>query len=156
MTISAGTKTKDRADALDMGDLPSHMGYVLRRAQMTVFEDFIARLAPEDIRPAQYSVLKLVGLNPGARQTDVSAALGIQRSNFGPLFDGLEQRGLVARKRLQGDRRSLGLYLTEAGAAAMLRLDALVEAHEAKFARRIGAQGKVTLQTLLHLVISGE
>ena len=112
MTPRGDVKIKERADALDMGDLPTRMGYALRRAQITVFEDFIARLAPEDIRPAQYSALKLIGLNPGARQTDVSAALGIQRSNFGPLFDGLEQRGLVERRRSQGDRRSLGLYLT--------------------------------------------
>jgi len=156
MTPRGDVKIKERADALDMGDLPTRMGDALRRAQITVFEDFIARLAPEDIRPAQYSALKLIGLNPGARQTDVSAALGIQRSNFGPLFDGLEQRGLVERRRSQGDRRSLGLYLTDAGLAGIARLDVLVEAHEAKFARRIGAQGRVTLQTLLHLVISGD
>ena len=156
MTKSADTKVKDRGDGLDMGPLPNLMGYLTRRAQMAIFEDFHARFADEDIRPAQYSVLKLIALNPGARQTEVSAALGIQRSNFGPMFDALEQRGLVERRPLEADRRSLALYLTASGEAAMVRLDALVEAHEAKFVKRIGLQGKVTLQTLLFLLTSGE
>ncbi len=149
-------KPRERAKALDMGPLPTLLGYVVRRAQMAVFEDFHARFAAEDIRPAQYSVLKLIALNPGARQTAVAAALGIQRSNFGPMLDVLERRGLAERRPLEGDRRAVALFLTQAGKAMVTRLDALVEAHEAKFVKRIGAQQKATLQELLSLVTSGE
>ena len=156
MTETADAKPKERAKTLDTGNLPMLLGYVIRRAQLAIFEDFHARFAGEDIRPAQYSVLKLIQLNPGARQMEVSAALGIQRSNFGPMFDAIEQRGLAERRRLAGDRRAAALFLTPAGEAMMTRLDALVEAHEAKFVARIGAQQKATLQTLLFLVTSAE
>ncbi len=137
------------ATEIDLGPLPMLMGYALRRAQLMMFEDFHARFAGEDIRPAQYSVLKVLELNPGLRQNQVSAALGIQRSNFGPMFDLLEQRGLVERRRPDGDRRAFALFLTEGGAAMVARLDRLVEAHEAKFVARIGGDGKVKLRTLL-------
>src|SRR5262245_37150249 len=81
--------------AVDPGPLGEMIGYALRRAQLAVFDEAIRVFAELDLRPAQYSVLALVGHRPGLKQSDVAAALGIQRANFVTLFDGLEQRGLA-------------------------------------------------------------
>lgn len=150
------TRTPDDLDemseadaAIDLGPLSTLLGYALRRAQVTVFNDFHRRFAAEDIRPAQYSVLQVLKHNPGLRQVQVSFALGIKRTNFVPLLDTLEQRGLAERRKVVGDRRAFALFLTPAGAALLDRLDAIVAAHEAKFVARIGAEGKATLLGLL-------
>src|SRR6478752_9631441 len=82
------TKTPD----IDLGPLPELMGYVLRRAQLVVFQDFFAAFAPFDISPAQLSVLTVIERNPGLTQTQVAAALGIKRTNFVGLLDELERR----------------------------------------------------------------
>jgi DNA-binding MarR family transcriptional regulator len=133
---------------VDLGPLPTLLGYALRRAQVAVFQDFHTRFAADDIRPAQYSVLKILQLNPGLRQTQVSAALGVKRTNFVPLFDGLEQRGLAERRAVPGDRRASALFLTDAGTKLIKRLDAKVAEHENLFVARIGEHGKSQLIAL--------
>ena len=55
---------------LDLGPLPHLLGYALRRAQIAVFADFIAAFEPLGLRPAQFSVLLLIDINPGCKQSD--------------------------------------------------------------------------------------
>ncbi len=81
--------------AVDLGPLAEGLGFALRRAQAAVAEDFSRRFGPEDIRPSQFAVLTVLRQNPGLRQTQVSFALGIKRTNFVPLIDELERRGLA-------------------------------------------------------------
>jgi DNA-binding MarR family transcriptional regulator len=140
-------------EPVELGLLPELMGYALRRAQIVVFADFHARFAAENIRPAQFSVLEVLQRNPGLRQTQVSAALGIRRTNFVPLFDELEQRGLAERRAVKGDRRACALHLTVKGDALLRRLRTMVTEHEAKFVERIGPRGKARLLSLLQRLI---
>ncbi|MCW3476217.1 MarR family transcriptional regulator [Rhodovastum sp. RN2-1] len=135
---------------VDLGPLPGLTGYALRRAQIAVFHDFHRTMEAEGIRTAQFSVLEVLKANPGLRQTQVSFALGIKTTNFVPLFDELERRGLAERRPIPGDRRAKGLFLTEAGRATLERLEKLVAEHEARFVARIGAAGKAQLLGLLH------
>ena len=100
---------------LDLSGLTSVVGYTLRRAQMAVFEDFIRRFAQLDLKPAQYSVLLVIGDNPGRKQSEIASALGIQRPNFVAMLDELERRGLAERTRSATDRRSHAVVLTDAG-----------------------------------------
>ena len=137
------------AEGVPLGRLPGLVGYALRRAQAAVFHDLHAALEPEDIRATQFAVLEVLHAGPGFRANQVSAALGIRTTNFVPLFDALEVRGLVERRAMAGDRRAKGLFLTEAGAALLGRLGALVAAHEARFAARVGVEGKAQLLGLL-------
>jgi DNA-binding MarR family transcriptional regulator len=134
---------------VDLGPLPGLVGYALRRAQLVVFQDFHHHVADADIRPVQFSVLVVLRHNPGLRATQVAAALGIKRTNFVPLLDGLEARGLAERRRVKGDRRASALFLTEQGAETLGRLERRVAAHEAKFAARLGPNGPTQLLSLL-------
>src|SRR5581483_1006523 len=70
------------AKAADVGPLAANVRYLLRRAQLAVFDELIQALAPLGLRPAQYGVLILLKHAPGLKQTDVAGALGIQRANF--------------------------------------------------------------------------
>ena len=143
------TDLPDGAD-VDLGPLPRLLGYALRRAQLAVFQDFHRVFAEVDIRPAQFSVLTVLRHTPGLRQSQVSEALGIKRTNFVALFDTLEARGLARRERVADDRRAFALYLTEEGAGLLGRMQALLAAHEKHFIDRIGADGRETLLALLH------
>ena len=153
MTISPDAEDEGLArpeGAVDLGLLPGLIGYALRRAQVAVFQDFQRHFAAEDIRPAQFSVLVVLQRNPGLRATRVAAALGIQRTNFVPLLDRLVLRGLAERRRVKGDRRASALFLTEAGAGMLARLERLVAAHDQKFAARLGMEGRYQIIGLLH------
>src|SRR5208282_3191955 len=129
MIVMVNRDPKATEPEIGLGPLPGLIGYALRRAQLAVFLDFHQTMAEADIRTAQYSVLEVLRHNPGLRQTQVSAALGIKTTNFVPLFDALEKRGLAERRAIAGDRRARGLFLTQCGHDLLTRLETLVAAH---------------------------
>lgn len=139
--------------AIDLGPLASSIGYLMRRAQVAAFQDLIDRLAQFDIRPAQYAAMLVCDRNPGLKHSQVSEALGIQRTNFVDLFDRLEQRGLAVRKPAPSDRRCHALYLTPKGKALLTHLNALHREHELRLTEAVGPEGRDQLVLLLGKVI---
>lgn len=137
-TPGPGTGVEAVESAVDMGLLDESIGFLLKRVQMAVFTDFIRTFAPADIRPAQFSVLVIIARNPGLKQSQVSAALSIKRTNFVPLLDSLEARGLVKRKLAATDRRSHALHLTAKGTALVGDLTALWREHEGRIRALLG------------------
>ena len=128
-------------DTLDLGPLPSLVGYRLRRAQLAVFADFQRVFAPLGLRPAMLSVLLVLRHNPGVRASQVAETLGIQRTNFTVLLAELEGAGWVVRGPDARDRRAVALQLTEPGAALLVEADAALERHEAHWRARLGRGG---------------
>jgi DNA-binding MarR family transcriptional regulator len=138
-----------RSPEVDIGALTGLIGYMLRRAQIAVFQDVFRAFAEVGIRPAQFSVLTVIAHNPGRTQSQVAAALGIKRTNFVALIDSLERRGLAERRPAPTDRRSHALHLTEVGRATVRRLNRMVEKLEAGMIRRIGRNRRAVLLDLL-------
>ena len=141
--------------AVDLGELPALVGYVLRRAQIVVFQDFFRTFADVGIRPAQFSVLTILERNPGLKQTEVASVLGIKRTNFVVLIDELERRGLATRRAAEGDRRSSALFLTDKGKILVRKLKRMVAVHERRMTARIGAAHRKQLFRLLHRLADG-
>lgn len=137
------------SDAIDLGHLSGLIGYMLRRAQLAVFQDFARTYAKFGIRPAQYAVLTIIERNPGLKQKDVSEALGIKRANFVAMCDELEKLGLAMRRQVATDRRSYALHLTRKGELLMKKLHAANREHEARLVGEIGQEGRDRLIPLL-------
>jgi DNA-binding MarR family transcriptional regulator len=114
---------------ISLGVLDDHLGYLIRRFQVWVFQDFIKQMASIDLRPAQFSVLAVIAANPGLSQSDLSETLGIERARLVRMLDLLEKRGLTRRLPSQRDRRS----------HALKRAKTLADAHEAKLIEKLGA-----------------
>lgn len=143
------TATDETPDAIDIGPLSRMIGYALRRAQIAVFEDFIASLAEVNLRPAQFSVLLVLDRAPGSTQSALASALGIKRANFVAMMDDLEQRGLAERTVSPSDKRSHAIYLTERGSKTLDRARALAQEHETRQIDRLGPGGVNELLGLL-------
>jgi DNA-binding MarR family transcriptional regulator len=124
-------------------------GYLIRQAQLWVFHDFNQRLAPLDLRPAQYSILSVTRENPGLSQMALSQVLGIGRSALVPLLDVLEARRLL--KRAASDRRSHALHLTAEGTALLERADLLVMEQEKRLIEMVGPRGHQQLLSILEV-----
>jgi DNA-binding MarR family transcriptional regulator len=137
------------AAPLDLGPLPGLIGYALRRAQLTVFQDFLQTMASLDIRPAQFSVLLLIDINPGISQTALSEALAIKTANLAVMLNTLEARGYAKRRRDANDRRAHALHLTPPGKALLRQLLERVADHEQRQVARLGAEEKQQLLALL-------
>jgi DNA-binding MarR family transcriptional regulator len=135
--------------AVKMTPLSGYVGYALRRAQGVIFADFNHALAELGLRPGQFAVLLMIDQNPGASQSSVSAALGIQKANFVATIADLEKRGLVRRRRSHTDGRTYSLGLTPRGRAQLQRAAELQSIHEARVTAQIGNEGRQQLLALL-------
>jgi DNA-binding MarR family transcriptional regulator len=132
-----------------MGILPELIGYHLRCAHVAVFQHFGRTVAQADISPAQLGTLLLIEANPGMSQSAVAEALRFDRSTLVQIVDRLEERGLVKRESSVRDRRSHALALTPAGAKLLVRLKAMLKAHESEIGAGLDAGERATLIGLL-------
>lgn len=138
-----------RVPGIDYGGLDEMLGYLLRRAQLAGFEAFHRATAGVDITPPRYTALTIVGANPGLSQSALGGALGTARSGAMLLIDWLEERRLAERRRLNGDARAWGLFLTPQGQRLLARLRRRVRAYDAAFARRLAPRERLVLRGLL-------
>ncbi len=145
----SGDDTDRVAAGIRLGPLSGYVGFMLRRTQTAIFSDFIASLGELDLRPAQYTLLEVIDANPGLRQSDAAAALGIQKANFVALVHELERRSLVQRRRSTTDRRSYSLYLGPRGRRMLEAARGLHDAQESRLAELLGAQDRERLLALL-------
>jgi len=138
-----------RAGRIEIGYLSEHIGYVVRRAQLAIFKDFIQTMAPVDIRPAQYSVLIVIDRNPGLTQAELGRALAIKRANLVGMLNELERRKLARRVASPSDRRSHALHLTANGRQMLARFHRLALEHEARATRTLdGGEKRILLELL--------
>lgn len=141
------------APAVDYGSLPQHVGYLLRLAQLRVWEDFYGRLGPTGISPSLFSALILVERNPGLQQSRLGEALGVARSGAMTMVDRLERLGLVERRADPRDRRAYGLFLTAEGQRRMGELTARVAEHDRHVTGVLGTEEHQILMQLLQKFI---
>jgi DNA-binding MarR family transcriptional regulator len=134
---------------ISLGPLDGYVGFMLRRIQTAVLADFIASLGELELRPAQYSLLEVIDANPGLRQSDAAAALGIQKANFVALVHELERKSLLRRLRSTADRRSYALHLEPRGRRVLQAARDMHDVQESRLAAQLGARDRERLLTLL-------
>lgn len=135
MTLTAPETTLSPLNTEATRDI---IGYRLRRAQMSVFQRFMAAFEDLELRPAEYSVLVLIADNPGRKQTEIADVLGIKRANFVALINGLEGRALIERRPDPDDRRANALYLTTQGKQFVARARTVQDNFESNCIDRLG------------------
>ena len=125
------------ADArVDLACLPRLLGFNLRRAHLCLWRHYVAAIGENKIRPGLFSLLVLVGSNPGIAQIELGKHLGIDKASIVALLDRLEKVGMLNRQRSTRDRRRQGIYLTALGSAELDALVAQVRALERQLASR--------------------
>ena len=137
---------------IDYGVLDTLLGYGVRRAQLLIYEDFGATLAPWNITPQRFSALTVISRNARLKLTQLAHILGIARSGAVLLVDALAAMGYVAREPSPGDRRAYGLVLTPKGTADLQAITEAVCAHDRRMADPLSPDERRDLMRLLHAV----
>jgi DNA-binding MarR family transcriptional regulator len=134
---------------VDLDELPTYVGYQVRRAQAKIFADFEAALAGVDLTPGSFGVLTLIRANPGITQVALASAFGVDKSTLSPVIVRLESRGLVRREVSPRDRRRHALYLAAGAEPRYLAAREKVRAFEANVASRLTKPEQRELARLL-------
>jgi len=99
-------------------DLSSNPGHLLRRAQQVGVATF-SKIVGMDIRPRQFALMITVSKRPGLHQVDYMKDVGMDRSTISDVVERLEKRGLLERRKEDGDDRTANLYVTAKGQEAI-------------------------------------
>ncbi len=129
-----------------LGDI---IGFALRRAQFSVYQDYARTVGDLNVRPAQFAAMALIDANPGLSQTALAAAMGIDRSGAVTLIDALEERDLAVRMPSRTDRRSYAIMLTAQGQTVLSRLCERVAEHDRRMTAGLSAEERRQLIGML-------
>lgn len=140
-----------RIEGIDYDILDELVGYAVRRAQLSIYEDFALSLASEDLTPQRFSSLVIIENNPGISQTRLAEVMGIARSGVVSIIDRFEESGFVERKE-SGDRRSYNLHLTREGQKQLKKYKKAVREHDDRIAGSLSAEEKQQLIGLLRKI----
>lgn len=148
-TSARKRETVSETRALEMDDMEESLGFRLRLAQNTLFREFSERFGALGLTQSLYAIMVLIQRNPGSRQMELGAALGIRQTNLVERIDTLVGRGLVLRAPDPADRRANTLHLTEAGESFMSEVRVVHDEMTQDFLNRLGARDHATLIELL-------
>lgn len=131
------------------------IGYNLKRVYMLVRDDFRASLAGDDLSPRVFSALSLTVENEGITQSEVARRLSIERSGLVSIIDILEERGLVQRMPVKGDRRAQALHPTFKGNETYDRALKTVFKHEERAFDMLSSVERDQMMALLRKIRAG-
>jgi DNA-binding MarR family transcriptional regulator len=139
-------------DTTDTRYLETLLGYNTRRATLTIISRFIERMAEFDLRPVDFSVLSLIGHNPGITSRELCHALNILPPNMVGFLKAFEKRELIDRTPHPTDGRAMGLALTQKGQQLMQQAEIAAVESDASAAHRLSAAEQKTLMRLLQKI----
>lgn len=135
--------------SIKLGPLEHWIGFNLRMAQEATFQAFSRRSQEVGESPGRFATLTLIARNPGISQTELSYAAGRDKSSLTPVVEDLVRRSLVARKRMEHDRRTYSLNLTPEGKKTLTMLTRCARRHERNLDRLIGLRDRKRFLQLL-------
>ena len=110
---------------------------------------FARRIGELDLTPPQTGLLRAVAQAPGSSQQALAELLGTPATRLVALVDGLEQRGLVERRRNPADRRLHAVHLTDAGTALMRDIGRVAREHDDAVLAALDPDERTRLHDLL-------
>lgn len=102
-------------DEVDVAPLNAEIGFLIRIAQLRVYNHFFEKTVAHGLKPGGYSVLWVIHRNPGIRQGLLAQRLLIKPAHMTKLVRRFEERGLIERRVPEDNRRALELFLTDKG-----------------------------------------
>ncbi|HPK31663.1 MAG: MarR family transcriptional regulator [Ottowia sp.] len=137
---------------IDSSFLRTLVGYNARRAALKIMGVFIERMARLELRPVEFSVLSLIGHNPGITSREICRELSLLAPNLVRLLGRLDQRDLVRREAHPDDGRAVGLRLSEAGQALLAEAEVEAAALEVEVTPGLSDAERAQLIALLQRV----
>jgi DNA-binding MarR family transcriptional regulator len=111
--------------------LQERPGFLIRRLHQIHVALFVEECGSEKITPVQYSILTALDQMGNVEQIALSRAVGLDTTNVADVLARLERQRMVRRRFSPRDKRRKVVTLTEAGRAALRRIDAgAARAHE--------------------------
>jgi DNA-binding MarR family transcriptional regulator len=129
--------------------LTDRIAFALRLALLRAERMGEATLHELGLQGREYGILALLADGPVARQHELGAVLGIDRTTTAKVVRALVDRGLVVRRPADGDARALVLALTPEGGRIRSEAAVRLERCDADFLAPLSATERSALHAAL-------
>ena len=123
--------------------------YLLMTNHLTFQKSLMSVIRDTELTSGQPKVLDYLKYHDGAVQKEIAAACHIEPATITSVLLGMENKGLIIRKNLNGNRRSLYVYLTDKGRELAQRIEAEFDIIEKKALNGFSAEEKEMLNLFL-------
>ena len=89
--------------------------YLLMTDYLMFQKAFHASVKETDLTPGQPKILDYLLYHDGTVQKEIASACHIEPATMTTVLFGMEKKGFILRKNLNGNRRSIYIYLTDKG-----------------------------------------
>ena len=128
------------------------LGYNARRTSLHLVACFVRDLADLQLKPVGFSLLCLVGHNPGITSRQLCQTLDIHPPNLVGLVSTLTERGCLQRQAHPTDGRAWGLHLTAQGESLLALAEERILASERQACAGLNDAEQATLKRLLQKI----
>src|SRR5215470_313132 len=135
-------------------ELLESTGYLLARLGSESRKAFVDALTRKELSMAAYSVMMLLGAQPGVTQRWLGKVLGIDPRNLTSILDDLEDRKFITRGPHMYDRRRNAVMLTDFGQAQLVKLGRLGAQVEDEFLKPLSMRQRKQLHALLKALLT--
>lgn len=130
-------------------DPPVGSAFLLTQLGTHAAQAFAQRIGELDLTPPQTGLLRAIAGAPGSSQQALADRLGTPATRLVALVDGLEERGLVERRRNPADRRLHAVHLTDAGTALLEDIGRVAREHDDDLLAALDPGERARLRELL-------
>ena len=133
--------------------LESHLGYWLRFLSNHVSGAFSAKLEAAGVSVSEWVVLRQLYDGQRTAAGAIAESIGMTKGAVSKVVARLEEKRLLERAVLEGDRRQQGLALTAKGRALVPRLARLADENDAEFFGHLSKSARAELLTVLRELV---
>lgn len=131
----------------------SHSFHYLIMAEHSIFQkELLNRLKDTGLTIGQPKVLDYLKDHDGAGQKDIARGCHIEPGTLTTILNRMEDAGLVERRMLNGNRRSLYVFLTEKGKGQLKLVTEAFSVMEEKAFQDISETERATFMRLMHRI----
>ena len=123
--------------------------YLLMKAHGAVKRAVLAEGAKLGLTPGQPKILEFLMKNGESDQKTLAADCEIEQATAGGILLRMEEAGLIARRRREGNRRSLYVSLTPRGVETARKMDEAVREVDRRAASMLSENEEKTLKAML-------
>jgi len=148
------TTTTDEAVVSGSGTayLETLTGYNASRAAHTMVSHFMRGVRQFDLRTVDFSVLSVMGHQPGVTSRQLCQILNVLPPNMVVLLRDLDKRGLIERTPHPTDGRAMGLSLSASGKALIKKAEKAASDADGQGTAHLTATERKTLVRLLQKI----
>jgi len=135
-------------------DVPDdRLAHLIRDAGRVLTKSLQSRLAEHSVSFGHWSFLRILWVTEGLTQRQLSEEAGLMEPTTFTALKAMEEKGLIERRQLNGNRKNIHIYLTEKGRDLKEILIPLAEEVNDIAVRGVECEDlRVTRRTLLTII----